>query len=402
MNDIDTEIDVCSTKIFYFALFSVSAMTVLGSTVIAPSLPNMENHFSYIKNIETIGKLILTLPALFIVFFSPIAGFLFDKFERLKLIYPAMILWSISGVIGFFLDNIYYILISRAIFGISTAFVMTGSSALIVDYYKGIKREKALGVQGFYAAFGGALFLIIGGFLSNINWRYPFLVYLIGFLIFFIAYRTLFEPKRQIITTPIINKNEKFDFFEFSPVYFISFVGMTLFYITPTQIPFLIIEVLKKGGELVGILLAISSVFTAISSIMYQKLRSRFNLDNMYVLGFLLISLGFCLISIFHNYLILLFSLAVIGSALGIFLVTNSSRLFLLASDNVRAKAYGFLVSSVFMGQFLSPIITQPIVNIVGLVNMFLVFGLISLLFAIWYIIKSFKQKSIKYKLSQA
>ena len=144
------------SKIFYFALFSVSAMTVLGSTAIAPALPNLEKHFLDIENIEFLVKLVLTIPAIFIVFFSPISGYLFDKYKRLKLIYPAIIIWSISGVSGFFLDNIYYILISRAIFGIATAFVMTGSSALLADYYTGIKREKALRFQNFYTAFGGA------------------------------------------------------------------------------------------------------------------------------------------------------------------------------------------------------------------------------------------------------
>ena len=108
------------SKIFYFALFSVSAMTVLGSTAIAPALPNLEKHFLGIKNIEFLVKLILTIPAIFIVFFSPISGYLFDRYNRLKLIYPAIIIWSISGVSGFFLDNVYHILISRAIFGIAT------------------------------------------------------------------------------------------------------------------------------------------------------------------------------------------------------------------------------------------------------------------------------------------
>lgn len=108
------------TIAFKTALFSIAATTVLGSTLIAPSLPALENHFSYVNNIDFLSKLILTLPALFIMIFSPIAGFMLEKFGRLKLIYPAMILWSVMGTSGFFLDNIYLLLISRAIFGIAT------------------------------------------------------------------------------------------------------------------------------------------------------------------------------------------------------------------------------------------------------------------------------------------
>lgn len=378
------------SKIFYFALFSVSAMTVLGSTAIAPALPNLEKHFLDIENIEFLVKLVLTIPAIFIVFFSPISGYLFDKYKRLKLIYPAIIIWSISGVSGFFLDNIYYILISRAIFGIATAFVMTGSSALLADYYTGIKREKALRFQNFYTAFGGALFLIMGGFLSNINWRYPFLVYILGFVIFIFAFIILFEPQKNKKTSLNHADSNKFNFFTFLPIYMLSFFGMSLFYIVPTQIPFMIINVLHKSGEYVGNSLALSSIVTALTSLFYARIRQYLSLDNMYVLGFSIVGIGLCIINIFHSYFMLLIALICMGFGLAIFLVTNSSWLFSLTNETNRAKAYGFLASSVFIGQFLSPIITQPIVEVFGLINMFLIFGLTSLLIATTFVIKSF------------
>ena len=378
------------SKIFYFALFSVSAMTVLGSTAIAPALPNLEKHFLGIKNIEFLVKLILTIPAIFIVFFSPISGYLFDRYNRLKLIYPAIIIWSISGVSGFFLDNVYHILISRAIFGIATAFVMTGSSALLADYYTGIKREKALRFQNFYTAFGGALFLIMGGFLSNINWRYPFLVYILGFVIFIFAFIILFEPQKNKKTSLNHADSNKFNFFTFLPIYMLSFFGMSLFYIVPTQIPFMIINVLHKSGEYVGNSLALSSIVTSLTSLLYARIRQYLSLDNMYVLGFSIVGIGLCIINIFHSYFMLLIALICMGFGLAIFLVTNSSWLFSLTNETNRAKAYGFLASSVFIGQFLSPIITQPIVEVFGLINMFLIFGLTSLLIATTFVIKSF------------
>lgn len=382
--------ELLDSNIFYFALFSVSAMTVLGSTAIAPALPNLEKHFLGIKNIEFLVKLILTIPAIFIVFFSPISGYLFDRYNRLKLIYPAIIIWSISGVSGFFLDNVYHILISRAIFGIATAFVMTGSSALLADYYTGIKREKALRLQNFYTAFGGALFLIMGGFLSNINWRYPFLVYILGFIIFIFAFIILFEPQKN---KKINTKNVeiiKFNFFIFLPIYILSFLGMGLFYIVPTQVPFVIINVLHKSGEYVGISLALSSIITALASLFYARIRQYLSIDGMYIIGFGIVGIGLCIINIFHSYLTLLAALICMGFGLAIFLVTNSSWLFSLTNESNRAKAYGFLASSVFIGQFLSPIITQPIVKKFGLINMFLIFGLLSLSIASIFLIKLF------------
>lgn len=372
------------SKTFYFALFSVSSMTILGSTTIAPSLPNLEQHFSNVEHIEMLTRLVLTLPALFIVFVSPISGFLYDKYKRLALMYPAMLIWSISGVAGFFLDNIYLILISRAIFGVATAFVMTGASALIADYYSGAKREKALRIQNFFVASGGALFLILGGILSNINWRFPFLVYLLGFVIFALAVKLLFEPSKSAIKTQ--DSTHSFNFFTFLPIYLLAFFSMAMFYINPTQAPFFITKVLDKDGSLVGISLAISSLSTAFSSLFYSKLRIYLRLNQMYVLSLCCMGVGYCLIYIFHSYIVLLISFIFIGFSLGAVLITNSSWLFSLTNENNRAKAYGFLASSVFMGQFCSPLITQPIAAHFGIIKMYLIFGIVLIISGVSFV----------------
>lgn len=121
--------------LFQIALFSAASMTVLGGTIIAPSIPHFEEHFADVAHIDILSRLILTLPALFIMIFAPISGFLIERYGRTKFLYPAIFLWSVSGASGFFLESsIYLILFSRAIFGIATAFVMTAISVLIGDY----------------------------------------------------------------------------------------------------------------------------------------------------------------------------------------------------------------------------------------------------------------------------
>lgn len=68
----------------------------------------------------------------------------------------------------------------------ATAFIMTGASALLGDYYSrgGFnRRENTLSLQGFFCAVGGAVFISIAGFVSSYSWRYPFLVYGLGILI---------------------------------------------------------------------------------------------------------------------------------------------------------------------------------------------------------------------------
>lgn len=380
------------TKYFYFVLLFISAMTALGSSAIAPSIPDLEKHFKDVANIQYISKLVLTIPAIFVVFFSPLSGYLFDKYKRLKILYPAVIIWGISGIGGFFLDNVYHILISRAIFGISNAFVMTGASALIADYYTGAKRDRALVAKSFFYAFISAICVFITGFLANISWRYPFLIYSIAFVVFIFAIFLLFEPQKNH-TLHQNNNDTNFNFFIFLPIYTISFLGIMLFYIVPTQVPFVITNTLQKSRDFIGYALALVFVCDAIVSIFYTKIRQNLSLHYMYSLCFGAIGIGLCIIKIFQSYAMILVALGAIGFGLGILLITNSIWLFSLTNQNNRAKAYGFLVSSVFIAQFSSPLFTQFIVHRFGLLDMFLIFGLISLFVATLFLTKSFIKK---------
>ena len=165
------------------AIFAIASTTVLGPTIIAPSLPELEAHFASTPHADMLSKLILTLPALSIMIFSPLAGFVYAAYKRLPVIFAALLLWSVAGASGFMLDNLYALLVSRFFLGVATAFLATGVGVLIGDYYKGRAREKVLSTQNFAMAIGGAIFLVGGGVLAEISWRFPFLAYCwVGFL----------------------------------------------------------------------------------------------------------------------------------------------------------------------------------------------------------------------------
>ncbi|WP_104697714.1 MULTISPECIES: MFS transporter [unclassified Helicobacter] len=370
MQDKSYKISLTKKKSFKTALFLIAGTTVLGSTIIAPSLPELQRHFLYIgSSVELLSRLILTLPALFILLFSPLAGFLYEKFSRLKIIYPALITWSIAGGCGFLLDNIYLLLISRAILGIATAFLMTGVGILLSDYYKGEEREKALAMQFFFMAFSGAVFLILGGYLANLDWRYPFLVYLLGFLIFIFAKVQLFEPDK-IQSNPSKDQKNSFNFNKFIFVYALSIISMGCFYIAPTQLSFFMIHHLQIQQSSIGISMAIASIAMAISSFYYQKLHKTFSIYEIFFIALSLLGGGFAVIGLLHNYFSILLGFLLLGLSLGLLNVNNSTWLFSLAEEKERPRAYGFLTSSMFAGQFISPLITQTIVYHIGLVEM--------------------------------
>lgn len=357
--------------LFMFALFSSASMTVLGGTVVATSIPAIEHHFIYIPHIDVLSKLILTIPALFVMIFSPISGILLDKFGRIKFLIPAMFLWSIGGTLAIAWDNIYWILFTRAIFGIATAFVMTSASALIADYYTGEDRQMALGLQGFATACGSAIFMCFGGVLAMYDWHYSFYVYSGGIILAFLAIFTLFEPrhiKKQNLST---QTKQAFSITPFLPTYFFAFMTMVAYYTSPTQIPHFLTHNLGESTVFVGISISASALAYGFASLLYPKIRKLLSIKAIYVIGFILMSGGFLLIFYLHNIFSVSLGLLFVGSGGGMIIVNNSSCILAKVAKEHIAKAMGILSSVSFFAQFISPILSQPFVRYYGIVNLF-------------------------------
>lgn len=358
--------------VFMFALFSSTSMTVLGGTIIATSIPAIEKHFGDVAHIAILAKLVLTLPALFIMLFSPLSGLLVDRFGRLKFLISSMVLWSISGMIGALWDNIYWILSTRAVFGIATAFVMTSASALVADYYVGEERRKALGLQGFATACGSALFMSLGGVLAHFDWHYPFCVYGIGILLTFFVASTLFEPRVGKEVANIESIAKKFNIISVLPCYLFGFVIMSTYYTSPTQIPSLITNYLGKSEMFVGFCISASAFAYGLSSLSYQRLRNFLSVRGVYIFGFAFMGSGFLLIYALHNIYSIVFGLLLVGVGGGAVIVNNSSFLLSIVPKEHVGKAIGILSATTCFGQFVSPFFSQPIVHHYGIIYLFL------------------------------
>lgn len=66
-----------------------------GATV-SPSLPATQRTLSDVANADVWVRLVLTLPALFIVISAPLAGMITDKFGRKPLLVAATVLYGLA------------------------------------------------------------------------------------------------------------------------------------------------------------------------------------------------------------------------------------------------------------------------------------------------------------------
>jgi MFS family permease len=351
-------------------LLLTSSLTVMAGATIAPSLPAMQEHFSNVAHVEYLVKLALTIPALFIALTGSITGYLIDRFGRKRLLIGSTLLFAFTGSEGFILDSLWGIIFSRALLGLSVAGTMTGVMTLISDYYQGQKRSNFMGLQAASMGIGGVVFISIGGISADFNWRFPFLIYLFALVVLVLIVVTLYEPKLEKIED-IAYINDRFNQprGRLSGIYIIAFLYMVAYFLIPVQIPFYLHDLSNSSAAESGIAIAASTLAGAIASARYGALNKHLNFSTIVMLAFVLTAIGQFVIGFGDSYQIVLCGLIIGGLGFGLMMPNLSVWLATIVPDLLRGKALGGLTSFIFLGQFMSPILVQPLINLVGLGN---------------------------------
>lgn len=345
-------------------LLLVSSLTIMSMITISASLPDMTNTFSDVPNGEKLVKLVLSFPGLFIALSAIIAGLIIDKFGRLKLLGVALIIYAVAGSSGYWLDNIYAILAGRALLGICVGISMTIVTTLVADYYQGKARQKFAGLQIAVMSLGGIIFITLGGILADINWRVPFLLYLFSILILPFSYLFLKEPKRsdEVKEEYGVVKSPKIIWFVFINV----MIMWILFFIIPIQIPFHLKSIGIEKNALIGIAIASSTFFSAIGAISYSKIMDAFSYKQVFGIGYLLMAISFACIAYSSSYGMVMLAMLLAGLGMGLMIPNANVWVMQLAPQEIRGREIGRLTTFWFMGQFLSPIILLPFLDVVS------------------------------------
>ena len=370
-------------KNIQIALLMVATLGIMSGITIVSSLPLISHTFSDIPHIEFLSKLMLTIPSMVIALFSPFAGHIVDKFGRLKPLYVGIFLFIVGGSSGFYLHDFYLILVGRAILGLGVSLNMTSATALIGDYFSEEVRHKFMAKQGMVVALGGIVFISSGGLLAQMHWSYPFAIYLVPILIVPFLLKSLYEPKKHKHPEDVEVE------VKLLPVYLTAFFVMVLFYMLPTQFPYLIVNGLGGSPQTVGFVIATAMTFNALTAMQYAKLKARFSFMQIYAATFTLFATGLFIISQASSVEGLYFATAPIGMGFGLLFVNTNSWFLSRVPAHKRGKAAGVLTSSFFLGQFASPILFEPIVSGYGIQTLFLMVSGVAITVAITLFIRS-------------
>ncbi len=215
------------------------------------------------------------------------------------------------------------------------------------------------------------------------HWSYPFAIYLVPLLFLPFLLKSLYEPPKQA-HLPEQELEAKL-----LPVYLTGFFVMVLFYMLPTQLPYLIVNTLGGKPQTVGFVIATAMTFNALTSMQYAKIKARLSYVQIYSATFLLFGLGLYLFSRAGSITELFWATAPTGMAFGLLLVNTNAWFLSQVPPSKRGRASGLLTSSFFLGQFASPLLFQPIVAHFGIQGLFLLVSGVSVLVGLVLFMKS-------------
>lgn len=354
----------------------------MAAATIAPSLPAMQQVFAESPNAGYLVRLVLTLPALFIAICSPFAGAIIDRFGRKVLLVTAIAIYGLAGGSAIVAPTLVLILVGRAILGASVAGIRTATTTLIADYYDGAERAQMMGFQAAAAGFGGTVFLTIGGYLADVSWRGPFYLYLLSFLILPMAMRYI---RRQPETRNRGRISPSGDSASIEPsrlpIGLIVFTYVTValtqivFYLVPVQLPFHLESILGASATQTGMAIAMTALFYAIASLSFGWLSQRLGRVPLMVIGFAITGAGYSLIGTSSAWLPIIVGLMMGGFGLGLIIPNLNLWLADEVPLAVRGRTLGGFTTSIFVGQFISPFISQPLASVVGIDGAYVVVG---------------------------
>ena len=346
-------------------LLLVGTMTIMAGATISPSLPAIERELATGDNGPLLARLVLTIPALFTALTAPLAGAALDRFGRRRILLAAIGLYLVAGPAGGLVSSIELLLVSRAALGVAVGIVMTASVTLVTDYYDGPRRGEVLGRQSAFAGIGGIVFLVGGGLLADLSWRGPFAIYALALPILVLAWLHLPEPARRASGpgaapgTPLVRGSV-------AGLAALAFLSMVVFYLVPVQVPFHLEGLGAPSGTLAGIAIAATTLTGAIASALYGRIRRRRSPVPVFALTFALMAAGYAVVAAIPTPAATVAGLALFGCGFGLLLPGLNGLAGDIATETTRGRVVGVLTTSLFLGQFASPLLAQPLIAALG------------------------------------
>jgi MFS family permease len=341
-----------------------SCLPVLGAVLLAPVLPRMQAHFSDVAGSAVLVPIVLTLPALVIALLAPFAGVIADRLGRKPLLLASMCLYVLCGVLPLWLESLQAIVLSRAGIGLAEAGIMTCCTTLMGDYYSGRRRERLFALQMVATSLSAAVFIAVGGFLGQNDWRTPFALYAVGLIFLPLMAWKLWEPqaRAEAVQPASPAAPGKFPWRALTPMYALALLAGLSLFIVPVQAGYLLNLLQVDAPQQIGMTMGANQLGVLVGALSF-RLFSGLRRPLVLLIAYVLAGVGGLLMSDALSHVQVVIAVLINGLGIGLMLPTLITWIMAQVNFHQRGRASGCFTAAIFAGEFISPLVVLGITH---------------------------------------
>lgn len=350
--------------ILFFSLLMVPFIWALSNSMILPILPRAQAilHISKVK-----AGLIITALSVPTAIFLPVSGFLSDRYGRVKIMVPTILLYGFAGLaagIAAAFGSYPLIIIARCLQGIGA----TGTSLLALSYagdlYQEEHQAQILSYLETSNSIGKLVSPLIGTLTAQLAWYGAFFVFPIlampvasGLFLFQIKpechRQPLQKPNEYFCDLAHLVKNKK-DFLILASV--ATFVTVFLWFGTLFFLAELMEDHFRISPILHGFLLSLPVLVMTITTIVTGRYLCKFNYTKLIYLGLLIMGFTLLITLILPKTFMLYGMVALIGIGFGLILPSLNALVVGSVASAKRGVVTTFYGSVRALGSALGPL----------------------------------------------
>jgi MFS family permease len=330
-----------------FCLLAVASLTIMVGCVIVPGLPAIARELG----VEEAASWLVTVPSLGVIVFGPLAGWIIERTGLHRALCLGLFSYGLLGMAGFMLHGGPSVFADRLLLGGATAVVMAAGTGLISEFYEGDARLRMIARQGMSIELGGVIFLFIGGLLAHTGWQWPFLLYLIAWVLLALVLWQIPRPEHR--ASIIAASERKAVPLALQMTFIFAGLSMLVFFTAIILLPVRLRELALDEAQ-VGYFLSFTSlVAVAAAAIMPRAARKLGELATL-TFAFVFYSLAHLAFTQASGLTLMIEGSICLGLGFGLSIPLVNHMTIELSDAHQRGRHLAYLSMAIFGGQFLS------------------------------------------------
>ncbi|MBZ0334411.1 MFS transporter [Marinobacter sp. AL4B] len=333
-----------------FVLLAVACLTIMVGTVVAPGLAIISSALG----VSAHASWLITLPALGVILFAPLAGRLIDHIGPYSALQMGLVSYGLLGVAGAMLQSPVLVFADRVLLGGATAVVMVSGTSLISHWYQGQERLKMLAHQGMAIELGGVLFLLTAGVLAEIGWYWPFAIYFLAWVMLLML--RAWVPSRAPSDKEAGVAADAASGAGMGRVYLAALAAMMLFFTPIVLIPLELSSMGLREAE-IGFFLAAIALVAVATAMMLPRIVGLIGENMTLPLAFASFTASLTLFGMAEGIRIMSFGALFSGIGFGLSIPLVNHMTVERTPTERRGRNLAYLSMAIFSGQFLTSLL---------------------------------------------